>query len=167
MSTPELSPSISFPGNRASGNGLSPIQLATLEVVLDLIVPPSEDGRMPGATEVGVPAYLLAYCADALPILRNELDQLDAQAQAGCGQPFAALGAGDRQVLVDAMRSQDSDFMSRLALETVTCYYQHDRVLAALGMEVRSPAPIGFKVISGDLMLLAPVRKRGKMYRDA
>jgi len=57
--------------------------------------------------------------------------------------------------------------MSRLALETVTCYDQHDRVLAALGMALRSPAPQGFKVISGDLMLLAPVSRRGKMYRDA
>jgi hypothetical protein len=167
MSTPELSPSINPLENHASGGGLSPIQLATLEVVLDLIVPPSADGRMPGATEVGVPAYLLAHCADALPILREELDRLDAQAQAGCGQPFAAIGADDRQALVDAMRAQEPEFMSRLALETVTCYYQHDRVLAALGMEVRSPAPQGFKVISGDLMLLAPVRKRGKMYRDA
>jgi len=167
MSTPELSPSINFPENQASGIGLSPVQRAALEGVLDLIVPPSADGRMPGATEVGVPAYLLAHCADALPILRNELDQLDAQAQAVCGQPFAALVAGDRQALVDALRAQHSGFMSRLALETVTCYYQHDRVLDALGMEVRSPAPLGFKVISGDLMLLAPVRKRGKMYRDA
>jgi hypothetical protein len=78
-----------------------------------------------------------------------------------------ATGAGDRQALVDGMRALDADFMSRLALETVTCYDQHDRVLAALGMALRSPAPQGFKVISGDLMLLAPVSRRGKMYRDA
>ena len=78
-----------------------------------------------------------------------------------------ASGAGDRQAFVDGMRAQDPDFMSRLALETVTCHDQYDRVLAAVGMALRSPAPQGFKVISGDLMLLAPVRKRGKMYRDA
>ena len=78
-----------------------------------------------------------------------------------------ATGAGDRQALVDGMRALDDDFMSRLALETVTCFDQHDRVLAAVGMALRSPAPQGFKVISGDLMLLTPVRKRGKMYRDA
>jgi hypothetical protein len=57
--------------------------------------------------------------------------------------------------------------MSRLALETVTCYYQHDRVLEALGMETRAPYPQGFQVIAGDLALLAPVRRRGKVYRDA
>jgi hypothetical protein len=167
MPIPESSPSIEKSESLISGGGLSPAQGATLECVLDLIVPPSADGRMPGATEVGVPAYLQAHCAEALPILREELDRLDAEAQARCGQPFAALGAVDCQALVDAMRAQDPAFMSRLALETVTCYYQHDRVLAALGMEVRSPAPQGFKVISGDLMLLSPVRKRGKMYRDA
>lgn len=167
MSTPELTPSIEPSEGLVSGGGLSPAQGATLECVLDLIVPPSADGRMPGAAEVGVPAYLQAHCAEALPNLREELDRLEAQAQTGFGQPFAAIGAVDRQALVDAMRAQEPDFMSRLALETVTCYYQHDRVLAALGMDVRSPAPQGFKVISGDLMLLAPVRKRGKMYRDA
>lgn len=167
MSTRESRSSINFSENRPLSSGFGLIQLATLEGVLDLIVPPSADGRMPGATEVGVPAYRLAHCADALPILCTELDRLDAQAHARCGQPFAALGADDRQALVDGMRAQDADFMSRLALETLTCYYQHDRVLAALGMELRSPAPQGYKVISGDLMLLAPVRNRGKMYRDA
>ncbi len=167
MSSPELTPSIDLSENQASGSGFSPVQFASLERVLDLIVPPSADGRMPGASEVGVPAYLLAHCADDLPILREELDRLDAQAQTLNRQPFAALGSVDRQALVETLRAQEPDFMSRLALETVTCYYQHDRVLAALGMEVRSPAPQGFKVISGDLMLLAPVRKRGKMYRDA
>jgi hypothetical protein len=167
MSTAELTSSIEPSESLVSVGGLSPAQGATLECVLDLIVPPSADRRMPGATEVGVPAYLRAHCAEALPILREELDRLEAQAQTGFGQPFAVIGAVDRQVLVDAMRAQEPDFMSRLALETVTCYYQHDRVLAALGMDVRSPAPQGFKVISGDLMLLAPVRKRGMIYRDA
>ncbi len=167
MSSPELTPPIDLSQNPVSASGLSAAQHASLELVLDLIVPPSADGRMPGASEVGVPAYLLAHCVDALPTLREELDHLDAQAQAVIGQSFAALGADDRQALVETLRAQDAEFMSRLALETVTCYYQHDRVLAALGMEIRSPAPQGFKVISGDLMLLAPVRKRGKMYRDA
>jgi hypothetical protein len=162
-----MNPSIEPSDSLVSASGLTSAQSATLECVLDLIVPPSADGRMPGASEVGVPAYLLAQCADALPILREELDRLDAQAQTLSGQPFAALGSDDRQALIETMRAQEPEFMSRLALETVTCYYQHDRVLAALGREVRSPAPQGFKVISGDLMLLAPVRKRGKMYRDA
>lgn len=167
MSRPELTPSIDLSQDPASGSDLTAAQRAALEQVLDLIVPPSADGRMPGASEVGVPAYLLAHCADALPTLRDELDRLDAQAQSLNGQPFSRLGANERQALVETLRAHDAEFMSRLALETVTCYYQHDRVLAALGMEVRSPAPQGFKVISGDLMLLAPVRKRGKMYRDA
>ncbi len=167
MSRPELTPLIDLSQDPASGSDLTAAQRAALEQVLDLIVPPSADGRMPGASEVGVPAYLLAHCADALPTLRDELDRLDAQAQFLNGQPFSRLGANERQALVETLRAHDAEFMSRLALETVTCYYQHDRVLAALGMEVRSPAPQGFKVISGDLMLLAPVRKRGKMYRDA
>jgi hypothetical protein len=47
------------------------------------------------------------------------------------------------------------------------CYYRDDRVMRAIGMEVRAPYPLGFKVEQGDLSLLEPVRLRGKKYRDA
>ena len=43
-----------------SGQPLTSGQRATLDIVLNLIVPPSADGRMPGAAEVGVPAYVVA-----------------------------------------------------------------------------------------------------------
>jgi hypothetical protein len=141
-------------------------QRATLDAVLDLIVPPSADGRMPGAAEVGVPAWLVAEAPDALPRLCEELDELDRRARERFASGFAVLAADQRQSLVDAIRSKDPSFMSRLALETVTCYYLHDRVVEGLGMELRPPAPKGYQVVKGDLSLLAPVRARGKIWRD-
>lgn len=151
----------------ASAVALSAQQSAILERVLDLIVPPSADGRLPGAAQVGVPAWLIARAPDALAQLADELDTLQAQARERHGQDFAALAAPLHQALVDALRARDPAFLARLALETVTCYYQDDRVLEALGLETRPPAPQGFQVIAGDLTLLAPVRRRGKRYRDA
>ncbi len=65
---------------------LNAAQLAILDRVLNLIVPPSADGRMPGAAEVGVPAYLLAEAPDALPGLRAELDELERGARAFCAR---------------------------------------------------------------------------------
>ena len=146
---------------------LNEVRSAILDRVLDLIVPPSADGRLPGAAELGVPDYLLANAPDALAVLRRELDMLEAQARERLARGFCELDAAQRQSLVDEARAQDPTFMSRLALETVTCYYQHDRVLEALGLETRPPYPQGFQVIAGDLTLLGPVRRRGKLYRDA
>lgn len=146
---------------------LNDVRSAILDRVLDLIVPPSADGRLPGAAELGVPDYLLANAPDALVALCRELDMLEARARERFARGFCELDAAQRQSLVDEARAQDPTFMSRLALETVTCYYQHDRVLEALGLETRPPYPQGFQVIAGDLTLLGPVRRRGKLYRDA
>ena len=145
---------------------LTAAQLATLEAVLNLIVPASADGRMPGAAEVGVPAYLCAEAADALPVLREALDELERRSNARFMRGFAALKQDERQSLVGALRAQAPAFMNRLAMETLACYYQHERVLEGLGVEARPPYPTGYQVVQGDLSLLAPVRARGKIYRD-
>jgi hypothetical protein len=145
----------------------SAAQRAVLDIVLDLIVPPSADGRMPGAAEVGVPAYLSTEAPDALPELLQELEQLERRALERFARGFAQLGQSERQTLVGELRAQAPSFMSRLALETLACYYQHDRVLAGLGREARPPYPKGYQVVQGDLSLLDPVRARGKIYRDA
>jgi Gluconate 2-dehydrogenase subunit 3 len=151
----------------APGSALTAAQSATLDAVLNLIVPASADGRMPGAAEVGVPAYFLAEAADALPELREELDELERRANARFARGYAALKQHERQSLLGELRAQAPAFMNRLAMETLACYYQHERVLAGLGMEARPPYPKGYQVAPGDLSLLAPVRARGKIYRDA
>jgi hypothetical protein len=150
-----------------SDQALTPAQRASLDIVLNMIVPPSADGRMPGAVEVGVPAYLVAEAPDALPQLRRELEELERRARERFARGFAQLDAVERQTLTEAMRAQEPSFMGRLAMETLACYYQHDRVLEGLGVEARPPYPKGYQVVQGDLSLLEPVRARGKIYRDA
>ena len=151
----------------ASGQPLTPVQRVNLDIVLDMIVPPSADGRMPGAAEVGVPAYLLAEAPDALPPLCRELEELERRSHERFARGFAELPQRERKSLIEAMRAQEPSFMSRLAMETLACYYQHDRVLGGLGLEARPPYPKGYQVVPGDLSLLEPVRARGKIYRDA
>ncbi|HUX24262.1 MAG TPA: gluconate 2-dehydrogenase subunit 3 family protein [Burkholderiales bacterium] len=148
------------------GSMLTAAQLAILDAVLNLIVPPSADGRMPGAAEVGVPAYLFAEAPDAVPVLRLELEELEQGSRGRYALGFAELKEGERRTLIESMRAQAPSFLSRLAMETLACYYQHDRVLEGLGMEARPPYPKGYQVVQGDLSLLAPVRARGKIYRD-
>lgn len=146
---------------------LTESQRATLAIVLNQIVPPTPDGRMPGAADVGVYDWLVSQAPDALPDLQRELDRLEALARTQTGSAFALLDPASQQALVEAQRAADPAFLGRLALETVTCYYQHDRVLQGLGLELRAPYPRGYQLLSGDLALLQPVHQRGKIYRDA
>jgi len=145
---------------------LDAMQCSILDLVLDMIVPPGPDRRLPGASQVGVPAHLMAWAPQLIPLLAAELDRLAAESRSRHGCDVPALQAAQRQALVDAIRLVEPGFMRQLALETVTCYYQDDRVLAALDEPLRAPYPQGYQVLQGDLGLLAPVRRRGKMYRD-
>lgn len=145
---------------------LTGLQSKTLNLLLNMIVPPSAERQLPGAAEIEFEAFLQTRVADLLPELRRELDELEALAKSQHTAGFLNLDAKQRRTLVDEARKRKPTFMSRLALETVTCYYEHPRVLAALGIEDRPPYPKGNQVIAGDLMLLQPVRKRGKIYRD-
>jgi hypothetical protein len=146
---------------------LTTVQRRTFDCVLNLIVPPSPDGCMPGAADVEVLRYLLESEPASIRPLRDELDRLETDAQLRFGAAFADLDPHARQRLVNSLRLDDPHFLRALALHTVTCYYQHDRVLAALGMEPRAPYPLGYEVKSGDLSLLDPVRRRGPIWRDA
>lgn len=146
---------------------LTTSQRRTLDCVLNLIVPPSPDGRMPGAADVDVLRYLLESEPASMPALRDELNRLETEAQLRFGAAFGNLDPHARQRLVNSLRTDDPRFLRALALHTVTCYYQDDRVLAALGIEPRAPYPLGYEVKSGDLSLLDPVRRRGRIWRDA
>ena len=149
-----------------SDHPLTAAQRRTLAVVLNMIVPPSADGRLPGAAEIDVLAALQQTASQYLPTLRAQLDRLDAAAQALSQSGFADLVEGARAQLLDRLRTAEPDFLRDLALQTVTCYYDDDRVLRALGMDPRPPYPQGYEVRSGDLSLLDPVRQRGRKWRD-
>ena len=149
-----------------SDAGLTSAQLETLSVLLNMIVPRTPDGRMPGAGELAALSSHIAAARTALPALRAQLDELDREATAQCGVAFAAVDEVRRVSLLDQMRTRDPMGLHQLAVEIVTCYYQQDRVLEGLGMEARPPYPKGYQVEPGDLSLLNPVIARGKIYRD-
>ena len=150
-----------------SDAGLTPVQRDTLSAVLNMIVPPAADGRLPGAADMAVLLRHLAENPTTGAAIREDLDQLDREATTRCGAAFAALDEVRRLCLLDEMRARDPMALHQLALATVTCYYQQDRVLEGLGMEARPPYPKGYQVEQGDLSLLNPVIARGRIYRDA
>ena len=143
---------------------LDPAQREALGVVLNLIIPPSEDGRLPGVAHYDLWEYICTVAGQLAQTIRNDLDRLDQHANARLGKPLAALTRADAQLMVDELRVVEPDFMADLVRQTFSCYYQQDRVLEAIGMEARAPYPKGFEVAPGDFSLLDPVRGRADLY---
>ena len=138
----------------------------SLEILLDMIIPPDADRGMPGAGELDLVGYLVEYQPDQIEAIRMELDQLNQEAKEQHQRGFAELEQGDRDRLVARLRAENEQFGRNIAVETMACYYQDDKVVLALGMEARPPFPKGHEVDSGDLSLLDPVRERKPLYRD-
>ena len=69
--------------------------------------------------------------------------------------------------IVEEFQRNEPRFMHTVTSVAVRCYYRHTRVMTSLGMEPRPPYPGGFELEQGDWSLLDPVRKRGRIWRDA
>lgn len=151
-----------------SDTGLkSPAQRSALAAVLDAIVPPSADGRLPGAGELGLAGAIEEKLGAMCAFTARGLDALDALARERGAVGFTALAAADRTEVLNAHAASDPGFLPGLVFQVYSAYYQHPRVLAGLGLEPRPPHPEGYTLEQPDLeALLAPVRARAKLYRD-
>lgn len=139
-------------------------QEQTLNVLLNLIIPPSEDGKMPGAADVGFFAYM--HNEDLYLWIREGLLSIVEESHNIYGTEFSVLSGAEQTQLIDRLRRKLFRFLSRLATQVMICYYQNDHVLEALGLEARPPFPHGYLVEDGDLTLLEAVYERGKIYRE-
>jgi len=137
---------------------LSPAESNDLRRIAGLMVPASEEFKVPGADDPKIFADIeksigrdMAEIRKAMAALAgiSELDDAAAMAKA---EAFRA--AGGPQVAA----------VERCVLQ---CYYRDDRVVISLGLEARPPFPKGHVLEQGDWSLLDPVRKRAKMWRDA
>ncbi len=150
----------------SSDHPLSEKQRQTLASLLDVIIPGSDDGRMPSAAELDVVAYIREWVPDFVPKIIQTLNALDELCASSNTEDFTALARLQRQLLVEELSSTQPVLFDRLHRHTLSCYYQDDRVLAGLGLEPGPPFPRGNTIEPGDLSLLDPVRKRAKFYRE-
>ena len=139
-------------------------QEQTLIAILNLIIPPSEDGKIPGAADVGFSAYI--HNENILPWIREGLKNIIEELHNKYEHEFSALSSSIQTQLIDDLKRKFRQFFNHLTILVMQCYYQHDDVLVAIGLEGRPPFPEGYHVIEGDLILLEPVYLRGKIYRE-
>lgn len=136
----------------------------TLIAVLNEIIPPSDDRRFPGAGQIGLAVYIeeaLQSAPELRSMIVEGLSDLDSQARSRKATPFAALSRQDKVQLLS-----EQAFILPLTLHVYVGYYQHARVVEALGLEARAPHPKGYEMQPNDLSLLNAVRRRPKLYRE-
>jgi len=149
--------------------GALPVDHQLLETLLDVVIPPSADGRLPGAGTLGL-SDTIARTVRQMPMLRPVLDygfgalaELAMRRNAG---GWGALTPAERAEVFAEFTATDQFFLPAFLFLLYSGYYQHPRVVEALGLEARAPHPKGFAMEADDWTVLEPVRTRGKTYRD-
>jgi hypothetical protein len=141
----------------------------TLRAVLDAIIPPSADGRMPGAGALGLAAHVergLAPMAMLVPAIQQGLAALEAIAREQGAADFPSLPAAKRNDALGALAAAQPAFLGPLLFHTYANYYQQPQVILGIGLEARPPFPKGHTLAPFDERLLDRVRSGPKRYRD-
>lgn len=138
---------------------------AFMQAFLDLVIPPSADGKMPGAGSLDLTAAIAAGVEADTRLAAHVLTGLqslhDAAAHHGPGGLWA-MPAEARVELVQSQAKANPMFMAGIVRHLYPAYYQHPRVLEGLGEAPRPPFPEGFAVEATDPELLAKLRPRGR-----
>ncbi|MCA1400886.1 hypothetical protein [Bradyrhizobium sp. BRP56] len=147
----------------SDSNQLTAAQRADLRTVAAMIVPESDEYKMPGADDVAIQADMLATLGRDTALVAQALGHLAKLA----GKPLAELDDAGRDAVAREFRSHGGAAAATLVRVVLQCYYRDDRVLRSLGLELRAPFPKGHVLPEGDWSLLDPVRARGGTLRRA
>ncbi len=136
---------------------------STLSALMDTMIPANEGFNAPSAgTDDIVNDVEQSMQGNALALLSEMLTRLNDQSAAR----FEDLDATARWQAFSELQRTDAHALRTLGSVVLQCYYRNDQVLESLGMEARSPFPLGNEVEQGDWSLLDPVKARGSFYRE-
>ncbi|MGY3239088.1 hypothetical protein ACVWZ4_000296 [Bradyrhizobium sp. USDA 4472] len=140
---------------------LTRAQRDDLRTVAGMIVPASDEYKVPGADDAAIQADILATLGRDTKLVATALDHLARLA----GQPLADLDSAGRDAVAQEFRNHGGAAAATLVRVVLQCYYRDDRVLRSLGLELRAPFPRGHVLPDGDWSLLDPVKARGGTLR--
>ncbi|WKA27191.1 hypothetical protein [Bradyrhizobium roseum] len=144
-------------------NELTPAQRDDLRTVAAMIIPASDEYKVPGADDPAIQADMLATLGRDTALVRQALDHLARLA----GRPLAELNSAKRDTVATEFRATGGAAAATLVRVVLQCYYRDDRVLRSLGLELRAPFPKGYALEQGDWSLLDPVKARAGTLRRA
>lgn len=146
-------------------------QTAILNLLMDLLIPASHDGKMPSARSLDLYADISGMSLKDRMLFDAGLAEIQARSNALLGVDYVQLDVDNQKALIDGLRAdatlraQPAPFIQCFTTQTVARYLAHDRVMPLIGLEARAPWPKGHVVAQGDWSLIDVVRKRGKLYR--
>jgi hypothetical protein len=145
-------------------------QCALLDALLDEILPPV--GDLPAGSTLGLLTFLAARAVDTngfAAIMDLGLHAAAKMLTERGASDLRALPEPERLAFVQALEAGEPRFFSSFARQSYMGYYTHPTIPPRFGLPDRPPQPLGHTVQANmDLdVLLAPVRLRGKLYRDA
>lgn len=133
---------------------------AFMKAFLNVVIPPSEDGAMPGAGALG----LAKQVADDLEGDATVEAGLSAVREAASGVEggFAAMSLAEQVALVESQAEAEPLLMAGVTRTLYLAYYQHPAVLVGIGEPERPRFPGGFEIEAMDpeLMELLLSRQR-------
>jgi hypothetical protein len=144
-------------------NELTSAHRDDLRTVAAMIIPASDEYKVPGADDPAIQADMLATLGRDTALVRQALDHLANLA----GKPLAELDTAKRDEVANEFRSNGGAAAATLVRVVLQCYYRDDRVLRSLGLELRAPFPKGYTLEQGDWSLLDPVKARPAKLRRA
>ncbi|QQO32529.1 hypothetical protein JJC00_28750 [Bradyrhizobium diazoefficiens] len=147
----------------SADNQLTRTQRDDLRTVAGMIVPASNEYKVPGADDPVIQADILATLGRDTKLVTAALDHLARLA----GQPLTELDAARRDAVAQEFRKHGGAAAATLVRVILQCYYRDDRVLRSLGLELRAPFPKGHVLPDGDWSLLDPVKARSGTLRRA
>ena len=142
---------------------LTQAQRDDLRTIAALIVPASDEYKVPGADDPAIQADMLDTLGRDTTLVAKALDHLARLA----GKPLADLDPARRDAVAEEFRASGSGAAATLVRVVLQCYYRDDRVLRSLGLELRAPFPKGYALEQGDWSLLDPVKARPPSLRRA
>src|SRR5882757_9725338 len=146
----------------SAANELTSAHRDDLRTVAAMIVPASDEYKVPGADDPAVQADMLKTLGRDTAPVAQALDHLAQLA----GRPLAELDDAGRDAVAKQFRA-GGGAAATLVRVVLQCYYRDDRVLHSLGIELRAPFPKGHVLPDGDWSLLDPVKARPAGLRGA
>ena len=150
-------------------SGFSAEHERMLETLLDVVIPPSSDGRFPGAGALGLSEHVARTAQQTPmlgPVVEYGLSALADLAAARCAGGWPVLSKEERADVLREFTATDQFFLPAFLFLVYSGYYQHPRVVEGLGLETRAPHPEGYAMDAGDFTLLDAVRRRGPIRRS-
>src|SRR5437660_7869316 len=134
-----------------------------LQTVAAMIVPASDEYKVPGADDPAIQSDILKTLGRDTEVVQRALAHLARLA----GKPLAALDPAKRDAVAKEFRGTGGAAAATLVRVVLQCYYRDDRVLRSPGLGLRAPFPIGYVLEQGDWSLLEPVKARPPTLRHA